>query len=75
LLIVIRTDNKESILNFPLQYGGVSLSREYWKRVHNNVLGASITQASDSQSVRKKVTAMQKEGVEFSACVVCAQEY
>jgi hypothetical protein len=25
---------KENVLEFPLLYGGVSLPREHWKRVH-----------------------------------------
>ena len=75
LLIVISTDNAESILKFPLLYGGVSLPRGYWERVHVMFWGASITQARDNKGIREKVQAIQKEGVEFSSCIVCAQEY
>ena len=75
LLIVISTDNADSIMKFPLLYGGVSLPRGYWKKVHVMFWGASITQARDNQTIREKVVSMQKEGVEFSSCIVCAQEY
>jgi hypothetical protein len=75
LLIVISTDNTDSIMKFPLLYGGVSLPRGYWERVHVMFWGASIVQARDNETIRDKVTAMQKDGVEFSACVVCAEEY
>lgn len=75
LLIVISTDNAESIMKFPLLYGGVSLPRGYWERVHIMFWGASIKEAKTNDAIREKVTAMQKEGVEFSACVVCAEEY
>lgn len=75
LLIVISTDNSDSILKFPLLYGGVSIPRGYWKRVHIMFWGASIQRAVDDEIVRKKVLDMQKEGVEFSSCIVCAQEY
>lgn len=75
LLIVISTDNVDSILKFPLLYGGVALPRGYWERVHVMFWGASIVRARDNAAVREKVVQMQKEGVVFSACVVCAQEY
>ncbi len=75
LLIVISTQNADSIMKFPLLYGGVSLPRGYWERVHVMFWGASILQARDNQTVRSKVQAIQKEGVEFSSCVVCAEEY
>jgi len=75
LLIVISTQNIDSILKFPLLYGGVSIPRGYWKRVHIMFWGASIKSVIKSKKIRKKVKEMQKDGVEFSACIVCAQEY
>lgn len=75
LLIVLSTDNADSIMKFPLLYGGVSLPRAYWERVHIMFWGASITQARDNQNIRDKVQEMQKDGIEFSACVVCTEEY
>ena len=75
LLIIISTDNIDSILKFPLLYGGVSIPRGYWKRVHVMFWGVSIKVAQTNDQVREKVTAMQKDGVEFSSCVVCAQDY
>ena len=75
LLIVISTNNVDSIMKFPLLYGGVSLPREYWKRVHVMFWGASIEVVQYEQSVREKVVDMQKSGVEFSSCIVCAEDY
>ncbi len=75
LLIIISTDNLDSIMKFPLLYGGVSIPRGYWKRVHVMFWGASITVAQSNDTVREKVQLMQKDGVEFSSCVVCAEEY
>jgi len=75
LLIVISTDNADTIMKFPLLYGGVSLPRGYWERVHVMFWGASIVQARDNEAIREKVLAMHKDGVEFSSCVVCAEEY
>ena len=75
LLIVIATDNVDTILKFPLLYGGVSLPREYWKRVHVIFWGASIKVAMENDKVRQKVHAMQSDGVEFSSCIVCAEDY
>ncbi len=75
LLIIISTNNVDSILKFPLLYGGVSIPRGYWKRVHIMFWGASIEVAKNDEKVREKVQDMQKDGVEFSSCIVCAQEY
>jgi len=75
LLLVISTDNPDSILKFPLLYGGVSLPRGYWEEVHIMFWGASILQARDNESIRTKVIQMQEGGVKFSACIVCAEEY
>lgn len=75
LLIVISTPNTDSIMKFPLLYGGVSIPRGYWKRVHVMFWGASIQTVQNESIVREKVQTMQKDGVEFSSCIVCAQEY
>ena len=75
LLIVISTDNPETIMKFPLLYGGVSLPRNYWERVHVMFWGASILRAVDNEAIRSKVVAMQQDGVAFSSCIVCAEEY
>ena len=75
LLIIISTDNIDSILKFPLLYGGVSIPRGYWKRVHIMFWGASIKVVDSNQEIREKVQQMQKDGVEFSSCIVCAEEY
>jgi len=75
LLIIVSTDNVDSILKFPLLYGGVSIPRGYWKRVHIMFWGASIKAVVKSKKIKTKVKEMQKDGVEFSSCIVCAQEY
>jgi len=75
LLIVIATDNVDSILKFPLLYGGVSIPREYWKRVHIMFWGASIVCAKNNEQIREKVKAMIEDGAQFSSCIVCAEDY
>ena len=75
LLIIISTENEESILKFPLLYGGVSIPRGYWKRVHVIFWGPSIKVAVANDEVREKVKQMQSDGVEFSSCIVCAEDY
>ncbi len=75
LLLIISTDNVDSILKFPLLYGGVSIPRGYWKRVHIMFWGASIKQAKSNVDIKKRVLEIQKDGVEFSSCIVCAEEY
>ncbi|MBT3280325.1 MAG: DsrE family protein [Campylobacteraceae bacterium] len=75
LLIVISTPNKDSIMKFPLLYGGVSIPRGYWERVHVMFWGASIQTVQNEIIIREKVQEMQKDGVEFSSCIVCAEEY
>jgi hypothetical protein len=75
LLIVISTNDEKSILNFPLLYGGVSLPRGYWKRVHIMFWGSSILVAKENVEIKNKIVDMISDGVEFSSCIVCAQEY
>lgn len=75
LLIIISTENEDSILKFPLMYSSVALPREYWKEVHVMFWGASVKQARDNRTIRNQVRLIQKTGVVFSACVVCAQEF
>ena len=75
LLIVFTTDNPESIMKFPLLYGGVSMPRGYWEQVHVMFWGASIKEAKSNEEIRNKVLAMQKDGAEFSSCIVCAEDY
>ncbi len=75
LLIVISTKDIDSILKFPLLYAGVSIPRDYWKRVHIMFWGSSIKSVIKSKKIRKKIKEIKKDGVEFSSCIVCAQEY
>lgn len=75
LLIIITTNNIESILKFPLLYGGVSIPRGYWKRVHIMFWGPSIKTVVSSEELKNKILQMQKDKVEFSSCIVCAQDY
>lgn len=51
LLFVLSTDNVDSIMKFPFLYGGVSLPREYWKRVHVMFWGASIMLAKTNETL------------------------
>lgn len=75
LLIVISTDDVDTILKFPLLYGGVSLPRGYWKRVHIMFWGSSIIPAKENEEITEQIKEMKKDGVEFSSCIVCAEEY
>lgn len=75
LLMVISSNSDDSILKFPLLYGGVSIPRGYWKRVHIMFWGESIKRFIENEKIQEKVLLMQKDGVEFSSCVVCAEEY
>ncbi len=71
LLIVISTNDVDTILKFPLLYGGVSLPRGYWERVHVMFWGSSILPTKENEQIKL----MQADGVEFSSCIVCAEEY
>jgi hypothetical protein len=75
LLIIISSDNVDSIMKFPLLYGGVSLPRGYWKVVRVMFWGASIKLLATNEQIQEKVLLMQKDGVAFSSCIVCAQDY
>ena len=75
LLIVISTNDVDTILKFPLLYGGVSLPRGYWERVHVMFWGSSIIPAKENEKIKEQIKLMQHDGVEFSSCIVCAEEY
>lgn len=75
LLIIISNENSEAIMKFPLLYGGVSIPRAYWKRVHIMFWGPSIKTLAKEEEIQEKVQQIQKDGVEFSSCIVCAQDY
>jgi hypothetical protein len=75
LLIVISNSDKDTILKFPLLYGSVSLPREYWKRVHIMFWGSSILTVKENKEIQNKIKEMLILGVEFSACIVCVEEY
>ncbi len=75
LLIIISTDNIESIKKFPLLYSSVALERDYFKTLHVMFWGASILVAKENKDVREMVVNITKTGVEFSSCIVCSDEY
>jgi len=75
LLIVISSNDVDTILKFPLLYAGVSLPRGYWKRVHVMFWGSSILSVKNNTEIKEKISEMQQDGVEFSSCIVCVEEY
>lgn len=75
LLIVWSSENLEVALKFPLLYGSVILDRGYWKEAHLMIWGPSIKLAIEDKTVQERLVAMQKSGVEMSACIVCAEDY
>ena len=75
LLLVVATGELDTILKFPLLYGGVSIPRGYWKKVIVVFWGASIKVVKENKILRKKIKELEKVGVEFCTCVVCAEEY
>ncbi len=75
LLIVISTDNIESIKKFPMLYSSVALERGYFKRLHVMFWGASIRVVQHDESIQKLVQEVAQTGVTFSSCVVCSDDY
>jgi len=75
LLIIISTDNVESIKKFPLLYSSVAINREYFKRLHVMFWGASILVVKENKSIQDMVIEIAKTGVSFSSCIVCSDEY
>jgi len=75
LLIIISTDNIQSIKQFPLLYSSVALEREYFKSLHVMFWGPSIIVVRDNTEIQKMVMDISKTGVTFSSCVVCSDEY
>lgn len=75
LLIVLSSQKKEILNNFPLLYSSVVLERKYWKSCHLMFWGPSIKTLAKSKKMQKKIKIIQDSGVKMSACIVCVQEY
>jgi len=75
LLIVWSSGEKEVATKLILLYGSVMLERKYWDEATIMLWGPSAKLLAQDKELQERVKVVQKSGVVFNACVVCADEY
>ena len=75
LLIVWSSGEKEVAKKLVLLYGSVMLPRSYWDEATIMVWGPSSRLLAEDEELQEQVKVVQKTGVKFNACVVCADDY
>jgi hypothetical protein len=75
LLIVWSSGEKEVAKKLVLLYGSVMLERKYWDEATIMVWGPSAKLLAEDDELQKMMTAVQRTGVKFNACVVCTDDY
>jgi len=75
LLIVWSSGEKEVATKLILLYGSVMLERKYWDEATIMIWGPSAKLLANDSELQERVKTVQKTGVKFNACVVCADEY
>ena len=75
LLIVWSSGEIEVARKLILLYGSVMLDRKYWDEATIMVWGPSAELLAQDKELQKQMLVVQKTGVKFNACVVCADDY
>lgn len=75
LLIVWSSGEVEVAKKLILLYGSVMLERKYWDEATIMVWGPSARLLAENKELQKQMLVVQKTGVKFNACVVCAEDY
>jgi hypothetical protein len=75
LLIVWSSGEKEVAKKLILLYGSVMLPRSYWDEAIIMVWGPSAKLLAHDKELQEQLKRVQKTGVKFNACVVCADDY
>ena len=75
LLIVWSSGEKEVATKLILLYGSVMLPRSYWDEATIMVWGPSVKLLAQDKELQEKMQVVRETGVQFNACVVCANEY
>jgi len=75
LLIVWSSGEKDVAKKLVLLYGSVMLERKYWDEATIMVWGPSVKLLAQDIELQKQFKVVQKAGVKFNACIVCADDY
>ena len=75
LLIIWSTEEIEVAKKMILLYSSVMLERGYWDEAIIMVWGPSARLLATNIELQSKVKEISETGVEFQACIVCADEY
>jgi hypothetical protein len=75
LMIVWSSSEKEVAKKLILMYGSVILERKYWDEATIIVWGPSAKLLAEDEELQQQFEVVKKSGVQFFACVVCADSY
>ena len=75
LLIVWSSGEIEVAKKLVLLYGSVMLPRNYWDEAHIMIWGPSAKLLAENRELQSMVKTVQDNGVTFSCCVVCSDDY
>jgi hypothetical protein len=75
LLIVWSSGEKEVAQKLILLYGSVMLERKYWDEATIMVWGPSAKLLANDTEIQEQFLKVKKSGVQFNACIVCADDY
>ncbi len=75
LVIVWTSDDPYLAERMVLMYGHAAKTAGWFKEVTLIIWGPSAKMVSENIKIQEKLKAMQNDGVEIQACIVCAQAY
>jgi len=75
LVVIWSSDNPEVAFNACLMYTHAAKKNNWFERVLLVVWGPSAKLLSEHSELQAKIKAMQQDGVETKACIVCANNY
>lgn len=75
LVVIWTSGNPEVAFNVCLMYTHAAKKNNWFERVILVVWGPSAKLLSENSELQEKLKAMQNDGVESKACIVCANNY
>lgn len=75
LVVIWSSENPEVAFNVCLMYTHAAKKNNWFERVILVVWGPSAKLLSENPELQEKLKAMQNDGVDTKACIVCANNY
>lgn len=74
-MVVWTSDNPYQAERVALMYTHAAKTAGWFKEVTLIIWGPSAKLVAENLKIQEKLTAMQKDGVQLKACIVCADSY